>query len=476
MATAQDTTLSFSGQHWHFIGILGSGMHGLAKYAAERGIRVTGSDVQNSPAVEELVRLGINVRFDQDHPRLERDIKLVVASQAIADDNPELLEAKRLGIEIVRYPEMVGMLMDDQPGIAVAGAHGKSTTTSMISFILQRVGLDPSFVIGAEVPQLGGSSHCGKGRYLVAEACEYKRSFLFMAPHIAVITNIDLEHTDYYYDLWDIQQAFGDFAEQVDPDGALVLNADDPNSQPVKSRAECDVTTYGLDNMKAHYRAERMWRAKKHTNFDLVIKGKNHGRFSTKLYGTHNIYNTLAAIAGCHRAGVDLDQMRGPVSEFEGAARRLQLLGEPWNIAILSDYAHHPNEIRATIAAAQQRFPKRRIFCIFQPHQYSRTRTMISEFANAFSDAWVTFVADIYAARDSEEDRRAVCASDLVHLMNHRGLTAHYVPEFADIEEIIVGEVVPEDVVLVMGAGSIWQIARNIVPRIAEKGRKQIAA
>ena len=173
---------------------------------------------------------------------------------------------------------------------------------------------------------------------------------------------------------------------------------------------------------------------------------------------------------------MDFDQIRGPASEFEGAARRLELLGEPWDVAILSDFAHHPNEIKASLAATQQRFPKRRVFCVFQPHQHSRTRTMLAQLAEAFDDAWLTVVTDIYAARDSDEVQKTVSAIDLVQLMNHNGLTAHYVPEFKDLEDIMVGDVVPGDVVLIMGAGDIWQVARNILPRVEEKGRKQIAA
>ena len=190
----------------------------------------------------------------------------------------------------------------------------------------------------------------------------------------------------------------------------------------------------------------------------------------------YDIVLFLATIAACHLAGVEFEEMREPIAEFEGAARRLQLLGEPWSVAIVSDYAHHPNEIRASLAATRQRFPHRRVFCVFQPHQYSRTRAMLPELAEAFRESWTTLVTDIYAARDSEEDRQRVSASDLVQQMNHIGLTAHYIPEFSDIEDMAVGDVVPRDVVLVMGAGNIWQVARNIVPRIAEKGRRQIAA
>ena len=465
-----------SGEHWHLIGILGTGMQGLARYAVQRGVRVNGSDLQASPAMKDLVSLGINVRLKQDGQGIGPDTDLVVASQAIREDNPEYVAAQRLGIETVRYPELLGRLMDAQPGVAVAGVHGKSTTTSAIAYVMQRAGADPSYIVGADIPQLGGGSYYGKGPYLVVEACEYKRSFLYLWPRIGAITNVEAEHLDYYYGLWDIQQAFCDFASQVDPRGALVVNADDDNALQCAEGARCQVLRYGIDSPRAHYRAECIWRAKKHTNFDLVYRGRRQGRFSIRLYGTHNVYNALAAIAACHQAGLELDQIRGPLGEFEGAARRLQLLGQPWDVAILSDYAHHPTEIQATLAATQQRFPKRRIFCIFQPHQYSRTRVMLPQFADAFEQAWLTLITDIYAARDSDEDRQSISAMDLVHLMNHRGLTAHYVPAFDDIEDMIVGDVVPGDVVLVMGAGNVWQIAYDIVPRVREKGRKQIAA
>ncbi|MDP6439924.1 MAG: UDP-N-acetylmuramate--L-alanine ligase [Candidatus Brocadiia bacterium] len=462
--------------HWHFIGILGSGMQALARYAIERGARVTGSDLQPSPALDDLTRRGAVIQLNHENTILSSSADLVVFSQAIAEDNPELASARRMGVEAIRYPELLGNLMERQPGIAVAGSHGKSTTAGMVAYVLRRVGMDPSYVIGADVPQLGGASRYGAGPYLVAEACEYKRSFLYLCPRIGVVTNVDLEHMDYYYDLVDIQEAFRSFAEGIDPDGALVVNADDGNTRGIADAAECRVMSYGIKAKGAEYRAERIWRAKKHTNFNLTFDGKDYGRFSVQLYGTHNVYNTLAAMGALHRAGVEFDQMRGPIAEFEGAARRLQLLGEPWNVAVVSDFAHHPNEIKASLAATQQRFPHRRVFCVFQPHQYSRTRTMLEELAEAFRGAWLTLVTDIYAARDTEQDMRSVSAADLVQLMNHKGMTAHYVPDFKDIDDIMVGDVVPRDVVLVMGAGNIFEVAHNVVPRIDAKGRKQLAA
>ncbi|MHC4591083.1 MAG: UDP-N-acetylmuramate--L-alanine ligase [Planctomycetota bacterium] len=468
--------LDLSNEHWHFIGILGTGMRSMATYAAECGARITGSDISFAPAAETLSQRGIRVSFQQEGRELDRDTNLVVISQAIADDNPELVQARRMGLEVVRYPELLGLLMESKKGIAIAGTHGKSTTSAIVAYILRQAGLDPSIMIGADVPQLGGGSHYGKGEWLVAEACEYKRSFLYLAPQIGVITNTDEDHLDYYYDMWDIKEAFTDFARACCEDGVLVANADDENTRAVVKDAGVRAITYGINAKKADYRAERLWRAKVHSNFDLVYKGKKVDRLSTRLYGTHNVLNALAAIAVCHEAGVDFADIKQALADFEGVARRLQLIGMPWDVAIVSDYAHHPKEVKASIAATHQRFPNQRVFVIFQPHQYSRTRRMLEQLAESFRTAWVTYVVDIYAARDSLEDRRSVSALDLVRQMNHIGLLAHYVPEFGDMEQIISGDVIPDDVVLVMGAGNVWQVARNIIPKIEEKGRKQIAA
>jgi UDP-N-acetylmuramate--alanine ligase len=470
------TKLDLRTQRWHFIGILGTGMRSLARYAAECGAQITGSDVALNPSIDVLRHMGIDVSLQQEGSTLTSETTVVVASQAIDDSNPELRRARNLGLEVVRFPELLGQLMEYQKGIAVSGTHGKSTTSSIIAYVMKQAGLDPSYLIGADVPQLDGGSHYGAGDFLVAEACEYKRSFLYLQPHLGIINNIDIDHLDYYYDLWDIQEAFIEFAEATTEDGTLITNGDDANTQRVVEEAGVPSVTYGVDDRKATYRAERLWRAKVHTNFDLYYEGKKVDRFSLQLYGTHNVRNALAAIAACHRAGVSFEDIKNALAEFEGASRRLQLVGTPWNVPVISDYAHHPKEIKASIAATHQRFPGQRVFVVFQPHQFSRTRKMLPELAEAFSDVWVTYVTDIYAARDSYEDQRSVSALDVVRQMNHIGLLAHYVPEFGEMEKIITGDVIPEDVVLVMGAGNVWQVARNIIPMIEEKGRRQIVA
>jgi len=468
--------LDLSGQHWHFIGILGTGMNGLASYAAERGACISGSDVRPSEQLQRLLRRGITVKLGQNRSHLDPRTNLVVVSQAVAEDNPELVQAHRLGLEVLTYPELLGLLMEKKEGVAVAGSHGKSTTASAVAYVMSRGGLDPSFLIGADIPQLGGGSHYGEGRILVAEACEYKRSFLNLRPRIGVITNVDLEHVDYYYDLWDVQDAFCDFACRVHGDGALVINADDPNSNTAAEAAHCRPVRCSLESRKADYTIRKLWRATRHSNFDVVYRGKDLGRFYTRLFGMHNVMNALLAIATCHCAGMSFDAIREALPDFVGPARRLQLLGEPWNVPVLSDYAHHPKEIRATIAAARQRFPDHRMFCVFQPHQYSRTRAMLPELAASFEGVHLTLVSDIYAARDSEEDRQAVSALDLVRAINQHGEMAYFVPEFADIEDMVVGETVTGDMVLVMGAGSVSEVAYNIVRGIAGKPETQIAA
>ncbi|MCD6416097.1 MAG: UDP-N-acetylmuramate--L-alanine ligase [Planctomycetes bacterium] len=468
--------LGFSGEKWHFIGILGSGMRSLARYAVQSGASVSGSDLQRCPAMKELQELGVSISLEQDGRGLDAGVDLVIASQAIPEDNRELRRARQLGLEVVCYPEMLGRLMEHKVGIGVAGTHGKSTTASIISFTLRQGGLDPSFLIGADVPQLGGGAQCGSGRHVVVEACEYKRSFLQLSPKIAVITNVDEDHLDYYYDIWDIRQAFSDFAEGVGEDGLLVANADDENTRMIVETAGAPTVTFGIEDKDADYRAERLWRAKVHSNFDLVYHGERIGRFSTRLYGTHSILNILAGIAVCHQAGMEFEDIQRAIENFAGPARRMQLLGTPWGVSVITDYAHHPNEIRASIEAAHQQFPKRRIFVLFQPHQHSRTRKMLSELADSFRTAWVTYVSQIYAARDSQEERRSVDGMDLVRQMNHIGLLGHYVPDFEELEDLIVGDVIMDDVVLVMGAGDIWKVANDIIPMIEDKGRRQIAA
>jgi UDP-N-acetylmuramate--alanine ligase len=457
------------GKRVHFVGILGEGMQRLATFAAECGAIVTGSDLRESPDAKRLRTVGIEVTCGEQK-RLGYSPEVVVASQAIPEGHGEIAEADERGLEVMKYPDFVGRIMEQTRGIAVAGTHGKSTTASLISFILTWARRDPSFLVGADVPQLGGGSHRGTGEFFVAEACEYRRSFLYLEPEIGVITGVDFDHSDYYFNFDDILRAFGHFTEQIAEDGLLVLNEEDPNTAVIREEAPCRVETFSVGVERGDWQARRIWRAKKHTNFDLYERGKLVGRMSMPLYGNHNVANALAAIAVARRCGVSYEDISEALDLFTGPARRLQLIGEPWGIPVLSDYAHHPREVEATLSATRQRFPsKPRVFLIFQPHQHSRTKQFLADFAEALSGVHLCVIADIYGVRDPDDVRRSISSLDLVREIQNFNRQAFYMPDFRDIEDFIAGEVVMNDVVLVMGAGNVGQLAKRIIKRIEHK-------
>lgn len=464
------SALDLRGKRVHFIGILGEGMQRAAIVAAECGAIVSGSDLRETDDVRALAHRGVRVICGAQQS-LQVEADLVVVSPAVPADLGEVAEATNRGLEVIKYPEFVGRVMESRRGIGVAGTHGKSTTTALTAYLLAQAGMDPSYIVGADVPQLGGGSHYGTGEWMVAEACEYRRSFLYLEPEIGVITGVDYDHADYYFSFDDVVRAFTDFAEQVHEDGLLVLNKEDPSTPAIADEAPCAVETFCVDG-EADWSARRVWRAKKRTNFDLYERGDLVGRVSMPLYGTHNIRNALAAISVARRCGVSYESILAGLDTFTGCARRLQLIGEAWGVPVLSDYAHHPREIEATLGATRQRYPsKSRIFCVFQPHQHSRTRAFLPQFAQAFSDVHMAIFTDIYGVRDSEEVRRSVSSLDLVREVQQHNRSAYYMPDFGDIEEFLAGEVVMNDVVLVMGAGNIWQLAGRIYQRIQEKAR-----
>ncbi|MEF8787653.1 MAG: UDP-N-acetylmuramate--L-alanine ligase [Planctomycetota bacterium] len=469
-------TLCLEGMRLHFIGVLGSGMRKLAKYAADCGADVSGSDVRHDPKIDELEEKGIDVTVGQKDSRLDTDIEMVVASQAIKTTNPEFSQARSMDAEVLRYPEFLGLMMEGHRGIAVAGTHGKSTTSSIMSYLMKEGGLDPSFIIGAQVPQLGGGSRCGDSRHMVVEACEYKRSFLYLEPTVGLVTNIDRDHMDYYRDMRELQGAFEDFAAEIRPDGQLLLNVDDPRVRELAEHTDAEVIPCSLEDDSCRYSADRIWRATRHTNFNVVYEGETVGRFQTSLYGTHNVLNSLMAIAACHEAGMSFETMQELIPNFEGVNRRFELLGEPWDVPVLSDYAHHPREIEATLAAVRQKYPDKRLFCVFQPHQHSRTRMMLNELADAFEGASKVLVADIYGARDSDHEKQQINGAHLVRSLRERDHEAVFMPDFEDIENKVVADVVPGDAVLVMGAGDVWKVADRIANGIDNKPETHIAA
>lgn len=453
------------GVRMHMIGIAGSGMCGLAAFLLRDGARVSGTDLRPCTELAQLAQQGADVCTDQSGAALPPDVEFVVRSAAIGDEHPEVREARRRGLPVIKYAEMLGALMARCDGIAISGTHGKSTTTAWLTFVLRQAGLDPSFVVGASVEQLGGGSGAGAGPHFIAEACEYDRSFLNLRPRRAAVLNIDEDHLDSYPNLGAIARAFAEFAGLVPADGLLVLNGDDPWCHEIAKTASARVQTCGFGRA-CDWRATAAAPLGGRYEFTVTCRERRMGRVALGIPGRHNISNALAVIALASDCGVGWEVVAAALAEFRGARRRLELRGEVNGVRVVDDYAHHPTEIQATLGAARERYAPRRLWCVFQPHQHSRTRFLLAQFAESFSLADHVVVPDIYFVRDSQRERDAVCAQDLVDRLTARGDRAEYLPAFADIVERIARAVQPGDVVLTMGAGDIWTVADGLLRRL----------
>ncbi len=447
------------------VGIGGSGMAGLAAVLQRRGARVSGSDRLESAALTRLAESGAHVTTQQTADAVPPETELLVMSAAIPERHPELVEARRRGITVIKYAQLLGALMAQNHGIAVSGTHGKSTSTAWLAFVLRKAGLDPSFVVGAESQQLGGGSGVGDGPHFVAEACEYDRSFLNLRPRAAAILNIEEDHLDCYENLAAINEAFQQFANLVPPDGLVVVNGQDPNCLAIANKLDINVETFGFD-------AQDTWQAVDLSlrdgcyEFTMRHNGESLGRVCLSIPGEHNVSNALAVAALASHAGVSWTHISEALREFHGAQRRLQMIGEVDGVTVVDDYAHHPTEIRVTLKAARQRFGPRRVWCVFQPHQHSRTRFLLSDFARSFELADYVVVPRIYFVRDSERERQAVCAADLVEQVRATGGHAVHIPEFNTIIQTLVSDLKPGDLVITMGAGDIWKVADELVQRL----------
>jgi UDP-N-acetylmuramate--alanine ligase len=356
-------------------------------------------------------------------------------------------------------------LVAQYDGIAISGTHGKSTTTAWLTFMLRRAGLDPSFVVGATVAQLGGGSGVGNGPHFIVEACEFDRSFLNLRPRRAAILNIEEDHLDCYDDLAAIRAAFAAFAGNVAADGLIVLNREDAQCATLLGQIAAHVQTYGAAD-GVTWRATEIALDDGHYSFNVVHEGTVLGRVRLGLAGRHNVDNALAVIALAHDCGVSWGVIETGLAAFRGAHRRLELRGDVNGVRVLDDYAHHPTEVRATLRAARERFNPRQLWCVFQPHQHSRTRFLLKDFARSFVHADRVIVPDIYFVRDSQRERELVCAEDLVREIRGGGGTATFVPRFAAIVDLLARETQPGDVVLTMGAGNIWKVADELVQRL----------
>jgi UDP-N-acetylmuramate--alanine ligase len=453
----------------HFVGIGGIGMSGIAEVLLNLGYAVTGSDISETDITNRLASLGACIFSGHQASNLG-NADVVVTSTAVKTDNPEVVEANRRGIPVIPRAEMLAELLKMKLSVAVSGSHGKTTTTSMISTVLASGGLDPTMVIGGKLASIGSNAKIGDGEVIVAEADESDGSFLKLSPSLAVITNVDLEHLDYYRDINDIKEAFLKFANIVPFYGAAILCLDDKNVQAILPRIKRRVITYGLTS-KADYVAYDIVSTGKGNRFSVRYRDKYLGDVHLNVPGLFNVYNSLAAIAIAFELDMTFPAIREGLKCFQGVHRRLELKGTIKGIDVLDDYGHHPTEIRATLSAVRQAWGGR-IIVVFQPHRYSRTKALFEEFLGAFSDADILLVTDIYPA--SEEAIPGVNAEKLCEAIRARGHgNVAHLAGFDAIVSRLVELAAPSDVVVTLGAGSVWKIGEAFLNRMSpETGKK----
>ena len=458
-----------AGKKFHFIGAGGIGMSGLAKLLIKNKAIVAGSDQTASGVTDRLCQLGADIKIGHNENNLSTETDAVVISAAIKKDNPELKLVRKRGYKIKKYAQMLGELMNGYDGIAVAGTHGKSTTSGWLTYCLKEAGLDPNFIIGAEITQLGSSSGVGDGKYFIAEACEYDRSFLNLKPKIAAILNIEADHLDYYKNEEEIVNAFGEFALGVKPGGVLIANGTDLNVAKIIGKLPADLRceTFGFDKT-CNFSAQNIQLKDGLYTFDVYHNDELLGTTKIALPGRHNILNALAVVAIAVNAGLPCQQVLELLPDFTGIDRRLMLKEKIGGVTVFDDYAHHPTEIRASLEAIRQRYQPRRIWCVFQPHQHSRTRFLLDDFAESFKLANVTIVPEIYFVRDSQAAKKEINSQILVERMQANGTEAVFIDSFDRICDYLKDNITAGDLVVTMGAGDIWKVADEYIQRLRQ--------
>lgn len=437
-------------------------MCGIAEVLLNLGYKVTGSDLAHSETVRRLETLGGKVYIGH-HPSHVEGAQVVVVSSAVSPQNVEVQAARAALIPVIPRAEMLAELMRLKYGIAVAGAHGKTTTTSMVATVLACGGLDPTVVIGGKLNQLGSNAKLGQGEFLVAEADESDGSFLKLSPTIAVVTNIDREHLEFYENIERIKTAFLQFINKVPFYGAAVLCLDQSHIQEILPRIEKRYITYGMTG-QADLMAREEGASGWSTRFSVHLRGRDLGLFEIRVPGIHNVYNAMAAIAVGLELDLGIEKIRQALSEFDGVERRFQLRGEKKGIVVVDDYGHHPTEIKATLAAARRGW-RGRLVVLFQPHRYTRTRDLMDEFATAFYEADVLFLTEIYSARESPIE--GVSSARLFEeLKTHGHKEVAFVSRKEEMTEQVLRILRPGDLVITLGAGDIWKIGKEIVERL----------
>ncbi|MFZ0317963.1 MAG: UDP-N-acetylmuramate--L-alanine ligase [Candidatus Sulfotelmatobacter sp.] len=462
-------------QQIHFVGIGGIGMSGIAEVLLNLGYRVSGSDLKSSVVTQRLAGLGA-VIFEGHRAENISGAEVVVTSSAIAGENPEVVEAHQLHVPVIQRAEMLAELMRLKYGIAIAGMHGKTTTTSMVAAVLAAGGLDPTVVVGGRVDAMGSNARLGKSQYLVAEADESDRSFLKLSPILSVVTNIDREHMDCYRNMRDVKKTFLEFMDRVPFYGMVVACNDDPMLRRLLPEVQRRIVTYGTKRGSdfwikiptlAAKNAARMGHPL--SRFRVSYRRNDLGEFTLHVPGVHNILNATAAIAVGIGLDIGVEAIRAGLDQFRGVDRRFQLRGRAAGVSVIDDYGHHPTEIKATLAAARQcGFQK--VHVVFQPHRYTRTRDLIEEFTTAFGDADSLFVLDVYAA--SEKPIEGISGEALARTIREKGRrNAQYVSSFAEAVGLAAAAGQDGDMILTLGAGSVSQLGPMILDRLSERRR-----
>jgi UDP-N-acetylmuramate--alanine ligase len=461
--------------HVHFIGIGGSGLSAIARLLLESGYTVSGSDRVLTPFAEEVRKAGAQVQIGHD-PRNLTGADWAVRSSAVTEDNPEVRAAMQAGIPVYKRADFLGRLMEDKTGIAIAGTHGKTTTTAMTAWVLSELDQDPSFIVGGVLDNLGVNAHAGTGKAFVIEADEYDNMFLGLKPQIEVVTSIEHDHPDLFPTLDSMYAAFEAFLDLLPKSGTLIVCAEDAGAVRLIPHAQetgRDVVTYGVQGktiVNTHSQVlARELEPNTRGGFDFTVssnlrQGTETLEVSLQVPGEHNVRNALAALAIVDVLGLSRDEAARALAEFRGTGRRFQLRGEFDGIRIFDDYAHHPTEIKATLAGARARYPERRIWAVWQPHTYSRTKTFFDDFVHAFGEADQVIVTEVYAAREPKQD---FSSAEVVDAMRHS--SARYIQTLPEVTSYLLEHLQPGDVVLVLSAGDADQISTDVVSGLQKR-------
>ncbi|GLX69539.1 UDP-N-acetylmuramate--L-alanine ligase [Paenibacillus glycanilyticus] len=457
-------------EHVHFIGIGGYGMSAIARVMLEMGYKITGSDVARQELTEKLAAKGAQIYIGHEAEHV-KGADLVVYSTALSRDNVERVAAEELNIPVLHRAQMLARLMNAGKGVAVAGAHGKTTTSSMIALVMEKCEADPTYIIGGEIVNVGTNAKAGKGEYVVAEADESDGSFLQYHPSIAIVTNIEPDHLENYDgDFNKLKAAYVKFLTQVKSDGKAIVCSDDETVTELLPKLDADTVakliTYGIDS-DAEYKAENIVLGDRKVSFVMSHRGTSLGTIELSVPGRHNVYNAMATVITCLEAGLSFDKIAAAIHEFIGAKRRFQVLGEVNDILVIDDYAHHPTEIQATISAAKA--TGKRIIAVFQPQRYTRTFFLLEQFSRAFPEADEVIITDIYSPA-GEQQIEGVHSRKLVDMIKtNSNANTFYIPTKEEVLEHLTDKVVPGDLVITMGAGDIWKTADALAKTLKAK-------